>query len=173
MLAGAREGFIKTFFISEIDFACLELTCNVGFFPMVVYTPTEIHLQHFISSWRLEQSYYIYLFSSFVQKGHYHTPCPDRTCLKHLGLAAPRHRIQYGTVSSDSTFMLLLPQWEQRIEQQVAINPFRISNFKQMLLKYEFLCFFRHKICSNVKCMSTLLIFRSWQIFYNTIYFLS
>ena len=32
MLAGARESFIKTFFISEIDFACLELTCNVGFF---------------------------------------------------------------------------------------------------------------------------------------------
>ena len=31
MLAGARESFIKTFFISEIDFACLELTCNVGF----------------------------------------------------------------------------------------------------------------------------------------------
>ena len=32
MLAGAHESFIKTFFISEIDFACLELTCNMWVF---------------------------------------------------------------------------------------------------------------------------------------------
>lgn len=41
----------------------------------------------------------------------------DRTCLKHLGLFAPLEPISYGTVSSNSTFMLLLPHWENRIEQ--------------------------------------------------------
>ena len=42
----------------------------------------------------------------------------DRTCLKHLGLFSPLEPISFGTVSSNSTFMLLLPQWEKRVEEQ-------------------------------------------------------
>ena len=43
----------------------------------------------------------------------------DRTCMKHLGLQVPGKELSYGTVGSSSTFMLLLPGWEQSIQQQV------------------------------------------------------
>ena len=44
----------------------------------------------------------------------------DRTCVKHLGLMVPSRELTYGTVGSSSTFMLLLPGWEQRIHKQVT-----------------------------------------------------
>ncbi|KAL5257997.1 hypothetical protein ACHWQZ_G012823 [Mnemiopsis leidyi] len=42
----------------------------------------------------------------------------DRTCVKHLGLMVPARELTYGTVGSSSTFMLLLPGWEERIHKQ-------------------------------------------------------
>ena len=48
----------------------------------------------------------------------------DRTCVKHLGLRVPAQELSYGTVGSSSTFMLLLPGWEQQIQKQVIHSAF-------------------------------------------------